>query len=72
MFNDCERWEMTDITKCTGEGCPRKHDCYRFVAKAGDYQSWFMQHPLQKDGTCDEFYPMNSKSRLKRIDAQQS
>lgn len=63
---------MTDITKCSGLDCQMKGNCYRFTAKPSDYQSWFMQHPLKIDNTCDEFYPVNSKSMLNRIDAQRN
>lgn len=44
--------EMTDITKCSGEGCPLKETCYRFTAKASDWQSWFAEVPY-KDGKCE-------------------
>jgi hypothetical protein len=43
---------MTDITKCTGEGCALKESCYRFTASEGMYQSYFMNSPI-KDGKCE-------------------
>lgn len=49
---------MTDIAKCEGQkgliNCPYKDNCYRFTAKASDYQSYFMELPL-KDGKCDYY-----------------
>ena len=30
--------------------------CYRHTAKASDYQSFFMNPPIKKDGTCDYFW----------------
>ena len=47
---------MVDISMCSGEGCPRKNECYRHRAKdAGEYQSWFARPPLESDLNCDEF-----------------
>jgi hypothetical protein len=44
---------MTDITKCTGEGCELKETCYRFTAPTGMLQSYFMNPPI-KDGKCEK------------------
>ena len=44
-----------DIAKCKGDGCPVKERCYRFTAKAGVYQSYFVDVPI-KDGKCDVFW----------------
>jgi len=39
---------MTDITKCTGEGCPLKEKCYRYLAKSSEhYQSYFQKPPFK-------------------------
>jgi len=38
---------MTDITKCTGEGCALKQTCYRFTAPMGTYQSMFVEVPIR-------------------------
>tara|TARA_R110000868_G_scaffold81159_1_gene229949 strand:- start:42 stop:236 length:195 start_codon:yes stop_codon:yes gene_type:complete len=50
---------MADICKCHGQigtiDCPYKEKCYRFTAKASDYQSYFMELPL-KDGKCDHYW----------------
>ena len=46
---------MPDITKCSGEDCPKKQSCYRYTAKASDYQSYFMTPPI-KDGQCDHYW----------------
>lgn len=40
---------MTDITKCSGDGCPVKDLCYRFNAPGSTYQSYFMQVPFDHD-----------------------
>ena len=50
---------MVDITKCSGLNCPMKEKCYRYVAKEGMWQSYFMSPPF--DGTgCSSFYFMHS------------
>lgn len=43
---------MSDITMCTGEGCPMKDDCYRFKAKPSDLQSYFETPPFSL-GRCE-------------------
>jgi hypothetical protein len=47
---------MPDISMCSGRDCPMKQNCYRFTAKASDYQSFFMNPPIKEDGTCDYFW----------------
>ena len=47
---------MPDISMCSGKECPMKQNCYRFTAKASDYQSFFMNPPIKEDGTCDYFW----------------
>jgi hypothetical protein len=49
-------YKMTDITKCTGEGCKFKLQCYRFTAPMGTYQSMFVQVPIKDEG-CDYYWP---------------
>lgn len=34
-----------DITKCEGTNCPIKEKCFRFTAKADEYQSVFVDVP---------------------------
>ena len=41
---------MADITKCSGEGCPLKNECYRFLAIANQYQqSYFTTVPYNQE-----------------------
>ena len=49
---------MTDISKCTGEGCSLKETCYRFTAKTGMYQSFFFGVPI-KNGQCEYYWDIN-------------
>ena len=46
---------MTDITKCPGVGCPHRDNCYRYTAKAGEYQAYFVEPPI-KDGKCNLYW----------------
>lgn len=52
---------MADITKCYGEGCPVKTECYRFTSKPNNiYQSYFLKSPIKKD-KCDMFWGENQQ-----------
>jgi hypothetical protein len=49
---------MADITKCRGEGCPVKKDCYRYNAKSSEYrQSYFIKTPYNiEENKCEHFW----------------
>ena len=48
---------MTDITKCNHEFCPQKDKCYRYTAKSGFWQSYFMTPPFDLSrGECEYFW----------------
>ena len=50
---------MADITKCKGTNCDKREFCYRYTAMESKYyQSWFVDVPIKKDGTCDEYWEM--------------
>lgn len=55
---------MPDITMCRGDGCPKKQSCYRYTAKASDYQSFFMTPPV-KDGECDHYWEDEPKELMR-------
>jgi hypothetical protein len=69
---------MPDITMCPGityDGvvCGLRETCYRYKATPSEYcQSYFYYGPVDTaDGqTCDYFWPIESKSQLKRINVQ--
>jgi hypothetical protein len=46
---------MPDITMCSGENCPLKEKCYRYLAEADSYQSYFVNTPI-KDGECEHYW----------------
>lgn len=49
---------MSDITKCSGEGCPISDLCYRFNAEPDPLrQSWFAEVPWdEEDESCDYYW----------------
>lgn len=47
---------MPDIAMCKGMGCIQRDRCHRFTAEYGFYQSFFMESPLNDDGSCDHFW----------------
>ena len=48
---------MPDVTKCKGEGCKLVEFCWRFTCiPSQHYQSYFTESPVNKDGTCDEYW----------------
>ena len=61
---------MPDITKCTGEDCPVKIDCYRYTSAPNQhYQAYFTSPPI-KNEKCDFFWGELQKSvysQLKNI-----
>ena len=46
---------MSDISKCTGTGCPFKKDCYRFTAPMSEYRQAIFSPPI-KNGKCDYYW----------------
>lgn len=46
---------MADITKCKDEHCPLKKTCYRYTAKEGFFQSYFLESP-RIDQECDYYW----------------
>jgi hypothetical protein len=57
---------MTDITKCTGEGCPLKETCHRFTAPKGTWQSYFLNSPI-KNGQCQYYWGEASQSTYEQL-----
>lgn len=54
---------MSDITKCSGKGCKKKRSCYRFLAPASEYQSWWMEVPVKEDGTCNHYWEVKGEHK---------
>lgn len=56
---------MADITMCSGQGCPMKEKCYRFMAIPNIYrQSYFVNPPIKSDGTCESFGQDSTKYEI--------
>jgi hypothetical protein len=45
-----------DITLCSGEGCPIKRSCFRYLAEPAGRQDFFGMPPVLPDGTCPEYW----------------
>jgi hypothetical protein len=57
---------MPDITMCSGEGCERRGECYRFMAKPSEFmQAYFAKPPLE-DGDCLYFWSAKVEASKKR------
>ena len=60
---------MDDITKCSGEGCPLRHECHRFTKI--DYYSketFFLKVPFNhKLETCQYIWNDNAEELWKGI-----
>jgi len=55
---------MADISKCRGEGCPKKDRCYRYTAPSNMYRQSYMSPPRKEDGSCDEYWPNDLKEYI--------
>lgn len=56
---------MPDIAMCHGDGCPRKHACYRQRAIPTPHrQSYFLTPPVRSDGTCAHFTALRAGDAL--------
>lgn len=51
---------MPDITMCLNNTCGKRRDCYRYMATPSFRQSYAKFTP--KDGECDEFIKILSKT----------
>jgi hypothetical protein len=58
---------MADITKCSGDNCPIKENCYRFTAVENEYrQSYFIKIPYNHESKiCDYFMKVLDKKDKK-------
>ena len=54
-----------DICQCSGEGCPMKDSCWRYLAPVDEYQSYFMEVPIDTHGKCKYYWEVKYDSRSK-------
>ena len=54
-----------DITKCFGDSCPRKMQCYRFTSETLGRQDFFGQIPFDKSSNiCSYFWDNTSQIQV--------
>lgn len=59
---------MKDITLCPGQECPFKQDCKRYTTKGGEYQSYFVEAPYDKEANeCKFFWGKPQESILNQL-----
>jgi hypothetical protein len=56
---------MSDISKCSGEGCLLKKKCWRFLDPPDEWQSWIL--PPVKNGECDMFWEVGRNMKKIRM-----
>lgn len=54
------RYLMPDIAMCGGGDCPVKENCWRYIAPASHWQSYFEDPPFTEEG-CNYFWDVNEK-----------
>ena len=59
---------MTDICKCSAKECPLSSTCFRYLAEASEYQSYFIIEKPNKD--CEHYWPVKDDEELKQLNFQ--
>ena len=49
---------MPDITMCKNEGCIKRADCYRYMAKPNPYWQAYCVFDPEDTGNCDHYWPV--------------
>lgn len=54
---------MPDISMCSGDDCPIKDNCYRYIAKPSEYlQAYFSEVPYNNQtNSCEYFWDYQAK-----------
>ena len=62
---------MSDITKCSGDGCPWKNKCFRFlVPNNPEYQSSFIEIPgkyIDEVFSCEFIWTQSSEFVMNQL-----
>ena len=58
---------MADISMCSGNGCPKKTSCYRYIAPKSTYQA-FLERTPDEDGECDAYWEVKTKLKIRHGD----
>lgn len=60
---------MPDITMCRGTGCEKAQECFRHRAAPNPHrQSYFSREPLDENGDCKYFAPIQPGYELAEND----
>lgn len=63
--------DMVDICMCNNDECPLKKHCYRYMAEASQYQTYFIvDEKLKKDAQehkCTGYWDVKSKADIERL-----
>ncbi len=54
---------MPDITMCSGEKCPLKETCYRYLARPSIYNQSFFENPPYDKATKNCDYYLKDKKK---------
>lgn len=60
---------MPDITMCAANECPKKYECYRYLAEPGRRQSYFSEPKFNENG-CAHFWDTKIKPEFRRLETQ--
>lgn len=55
-----------DICQCSGEGCPMKDRCWRYLTPADKYQSYFVEVPIDTHGKCKYYWEVKNGNDIRR------
>lgn len=57
---------MADTIKCSGVGCSLKNSCYRYLASAERWQSWFSEPPINRHLPCKYYWQYHYEQHLEK------
>lgn len=60
---------MTDITMCQSADCPVKESCYRYRAKADNYQYYFTGIQPSEKG-CGMYWKVSSEEEIDKLNKE--
>ena len=52
-----------DISKCLGDGCPKKERCYRYTSKGDPTWQSYVEAKRLKDGSCELFWDTEERNK---------
>lgn len=62
---------MSDISMCDNPNCSIKDFCFRHLAKASNYQTYFViDKVVDNSDDCDKFWECTSEEQLEKLNRQ--